>query len=247
MKHLSILALALNLSIFVSAQVVTPCENGFAGEYACDGYDLLTHYPLSAVGGGDNGNDCWGWVDETSGREYVIFGRSNGASFVEITDPLNPQFIATMPTATTSSLWRDIKVIGDYAYIGSEAPNHGIQIMDLSQLLPLSGFTYNISPTYSYVGFGNAHNIVACPETEFIYGVGTNTFNGGLHIVDVSDPSSPTLAGSFSEFYTHDAQAIVYNGPDVDYQGSEIVICFNEVLEVNFCQHVNKLKNILVL
>ena len=227
MKHLSILAVALNISLFLSAQVVTPCENGFAGEYACDGYDLLTHYPLSAVGGGDNGNDCWGWVDEESGREYVIFGRSNGTSFVEITDPLNPQFIATMPTASTSSLWRDIKVIGDYAYIGSEAPNHGIQIMDLSQLLPLSGFTYNISPTYSYAGFGNAHNIVACPETEFIYGVGTNTFNGGLHIVDVSDPSSPTLAGSFSEFYTHDAQAIVYNGPDVDYQGSEIVICFN--------------------
>ena len=59
MKHLFTLALFLNLSIFVSAQAVTPCENGFSGEYACDGYDLLTHYPLSAVGGGDNGNgDC---------------------------------------------------------------------------------------------------------------------------------------------------------------------------------------------
>ena len=99
MKHLSILAVALNLSHCLSAQVVTPCENGFAGEYACDGYDLLTYFPLSAVGGGDNGNDCWGWVDEVSSREYVIFGRSNGTSFIEITDPLNPQFIATMPTA----------------------------------------------------------------------------------------------------------------------------------------------------
>ena len=30
-----------------------------------------------------------------------------------------------------------------------------------------------------------------------------------------------------SEFYTHDAQAVIYNGPDEDYQGKEIVICFN--------------------
>ena len=225
MKRLSILVTILSLGLSLNSQ--TPCENGFAGEYPCDGYDLLTHYPLEAVGGGDNGNDCWGWVDSESGREYVIMGRSNGTSFVEITDPLNPQFIATLPTASGSSLWRDIKVIGDYAYIVSESPQHGIQILNLNGLLTLSGFPFNISATYNYAGFGNAHNIVACPETNYVYGVGTNTFNGGLHIVDVSDPSNPTLAGAYEEFYTHDAQAIVYNGPDTDYQGKEIVICFN--------------------
>lgn len=225
MKRLSILATILGLGLSLNSQ--TPCENGFAGEYPCDGYDLLTHYPLEAVGGGDNGNDCWGWVDSESGREYVIMGRSNGTSFVEITDPLNPQFIATLPTASGPSLWRDIKVIGDYAYIVSESPQHGIQILNLNGLLPLSGFPFNISATYNYAGFGNAHNIVACPETNYVYGVGTNTFNGGLHIVDVSDPSNPFLAGAYEEFYTHDAQAIVYNGPDADYQGNEIVICFN--------------------
>ncbi len=238
MRVIPILATFLSLCLSIQAQ--TPCENGFAGEYPCDGYDLLTHYPLEAVGGGDNGNDCWGWVDEDSGREYVIFGRSDGTSFVEITDPLNPQFIATLPTVTAPSLWRDIKVIGNYAYIVSEAGMHGMQILNLEELLPLSGFPYFITATYYYAGFGNSHNVVACPETGYVYGVGTNTFNGGLHIVDVSDPSNPTLAGSFDEFYTHDAQAIVYNGPDADYQGKEIVICFNGSAGVAIVNAENK-------
>ena len=127
MKRLSILATILSLGLSLNSQ--TPCENGFAGEYPCDGYDLLTHYPLEEVGGGDNGNDCWGWVDSESGREYVIMGRSNGTSFVEITDPLNPQFIATLPTASGPSLWRDIKVIGDYAFIVSESPHARANIL----------------------------------------------------------------------------------------------------------------------
>ena len=120
-------------SSFTQAQTI--CESGFADIYACDGYDLYTHFPLSSVGGGDNGNDCWGWVDSASGREFVLFGRSDGMSVVEITDPLSPSFIANLPTASSPSLWRDIKVIGNYAYIVSEAGQHGMQILDLTQEL----------------------------------------------------------------------------------------------------------------
>jgi choice-of-anchor B domain-containing protein len=115
MKHIALFLLvafsAMNVTSDISAQTI--CENGFAGEYACDGYDLYTYFPLSSVGGGDNGNDCWGWVDSESGREFVLFGRSDGMSVVEITDPLAPSYIANLPTATYPSLWRDIKVIGD--------------------------------------------------------------------------------------------------------------------------------------
>lgn len=225
MMRVAILGLALALFSEVKAQ--TPCEDGMAGMFPCDGYDLYNYIPLAMVGGGDNGNDCWGWVDEESGREFVLFGRSNGTSFVEITDPVNTAYRATMHTASVSSLWRDIKVIGDYAFIVSEASGHGLQILDLHELLPLEGFPFNISPTASYVAFGNAHNIVANEETNYLYAVGTNTFEGGLHIIDVSNPESPLLAGSFSEFYTHDAQAVIYQGNDEDYQGQEIVFCFN--------------------
>jgi choice-of-anchor B domain-containing protein len=205
----------------------TLCENGMADIYPCDGYDLYTHFPLSAVGGGDNGNDCWGWVDSDSGREFVLYGRSNGMSVVEVTDPLSPTYIANLPTASSPSLWRDIKVIGNYAFIVSEAGMHGMQILDLTQVLDLSGFPFNISATSHYVGFGHAHNVAVNVETNYAYAVGTNTFSGGLHIVDVSDPLNPVLAGSYEGAYSHDVQPVVYNGLDVDYQGQEIVFCFN--------------------
>ena len=229
MKHIALFLFvafsAMNITSDISAQTI--CENGFAGEYACDGYDLYTYFPLSSVGGGDNGNDCWGWVDSESGREFVLFGRSDGMSVVEITDPLAPSFIANLPTATYPSLWRDIKVIGDYAFIGSEAGMHGMQILDLTQVLDLSGFPFNITATSNYLGFGNAHNLAANPETNYVYGVGTNTFGGGLHIVDVSNPEAPFLAGSYDGAYSHDVQPVIYNGLDADYQGQEIVFCFN--------------------
>lgn len=208
-------------------QAQTICENGFADIYACDGYDLLTYLPLSSVGGGENGNDCWGWVDSESSREFVLFGRSNGMSVIEITDPLAPSFIADLPTASSPSLWRDIKVIDNYAYIVSEAGMHGMQILDLTEVLELGGFPFNITATVNYLGFGNSHNIAVNTETKYAYAVGTNTFGGGLHIVDVSDPMSPFLAGSYDGAYSHDVQPVVYMGEDTDYQGQEIVFCFN--------------------
>jgi choice-of-anchor B domain-containing protein len=228
MKNIfTLLAIASLLASTSLSQAQTICLDGFAGEYACDGYDLYTHFPLSAVGGGVNGNDCWGWVDSDSGREFVLYGRSNGMSVVEITDPLAPSFIANLPTASSPSLWRDIKVIGNYAYIVSEAGMHGMQILDLTQVLDLSGFPFSLSSTANYLSFGNAHNLAVNTETNFAYAIGTNTFGGGLHIVDVSDPINPMLAGSYDGAYSHDIQVVVYHGADEDYQGSEIVFAFN--------------------
>ena len=70
----------------------TPCVDGFAGDYPCDGLDLLSVRSLEELGGGANGNDCWGWVDIESQREFVFYGRSNGLSMVEVTDAVNPVF-----------------------------------------------------------------------------------------------------------------------------------------------------------
>ena len=40
----------------------TPCENGIAGIYPCDGYDFLGRIPISDFEG-NAGNDIWGWTD----------------------------------------------------------------------------------------------------------------------------------------------------------------------------------------
>ena len=209
-----------------NAGAQTPCENGFAGQYPCEGLDLMSVRSFEELGGTPpgNGNDCWGWTRD--GREFVLFGRSDGTSFVEVTDPVNPVMVANVPTATVPSLWRDIKVVDDVAYIVSEAGEHGIQVVNLELLLTMEPMS-PLPLTAYYTGFGNAHNVAANPETEFVYGVGTNTFSGGMHIVDVADPATPTLVGSWEEAYVHDAQIVVYSGPDADYAGQEIAFAFS--------------------
>tara|TARA_B100000575_G_C22953244_1_gene551190 strand:- start:30 stop:857 length:828 start_codon:yes stop_codon:yes gene_type:complete len=75
---------------------------------------------------------------------------------------------------------------------------------------------------------GQAHNIAINEESGFAYSVGTNTFDGGLHVINISDPKNPTFSvGYQSEGYTHDAQVVNYKGPDVDHQGKEIFIGSN--------------------
>jgi choice-of-anchor B domain-containing protein len=80
------------------------------------------------------GSDIWGWTDPLTGKEYALVGQTTGTAFVDISDPVNPIFKGTLNTATTSSLWRDIKVYKNHAYIVAESTDHGIQVFDLTQL-----------------------------------------------------------------------------------------------------------------
>jgi choice-of-anchor B domain-containing protein len=65
---------------------------------------------------------------------------------------------------------------------------------------------------------------------------GGETCGGGLHIIDVRDPSNPAFAGCFADPETgrastgdtHDAQCVSYEGPDADYEGREICFGANE-------------------
>ncbi len=51
----------------------------------------------------------------------------------------------------------------------------------------------------------------------------------GLYMVDISNPISPNFAGCFSsDGYTHDAQCVVYAGPDAAHTGAEICVAYNE-------------------
>jgi len=207
-----------------------PCENGMAGEYPCSGYDLMAHIEISELGGsGASGNDSWGWTDPTTGKEYAIVGTTTGTAFVDITDTENLIIIGILPAATANSVWRDIKVYQNHAFIVSEANNHGMQIFDLTRLRDVEDTPKNFSADAHYAGFGSAHNIVINEESGYAYAVGTKTFNGGAHFINIQDPKNPIAAGGFSAGgYSHDAQVITYNGPDTDYTGKEIFIGSNE-------------------
>lgn len=207
----------------------TPCENGFAGVYPCSGYGLMSRIPLNVFGGG-NGNDVWGWTDPVSGKEYALMGVDSGTGFVDISDPANPIYLGIMLSATVNSPWRDIKVYENYAFVVSEAKDHGMQVFDLTKLRDADGdppVRFEADALYTEVG--NAHNIVINPETAYAYIVGSQTFNGGPHFVDISDPLNPLPVGGYAMAdYSHDAQVVTYRGPDADHFGKEILIGSNQ-------------------
>tara|TARA_B100000768_G_scaffold182036_1_gene208689 strand:- start:18326 stop:19867 length:1542 start_codon:yes stop_codon:yes gene_type:complete len=206
----------------------TPCAGGTAGGYPCENVELLAHLTSSQLGGGEM-NDIWGWTDPNGGNEYVIIGRDAGTSFVDISDPLNPIYLGVLFSHTSNSIWRDIKVYQNHAFIVSEANSHGMQVFDLTQLSSVAGAPVVFSETAFYGSFGRCHNIVINEASGFAYAVGSNTAGGGLHAIDISTPTSPVIAGLFSgEGYTHDAQVVNYIGPDTDYNGAEIAFACNE-------------------
>ena len=213
------------------AQERVPCENNVAAGFPCAGVDLLARVRLGQLdGNGVFANDLWGWVDEASGREFVLLGTGDGVRFIEITDPFDPVYLGNLPTSSFPSPWRDIKVYRNHAFVVAEAPNHGMQVFALEALLAnLAGPTQFQASVYTGQSLSNAHNLAINESSGFAYVVGTNTCNAGLHMVDIREPSNPRFAGCFGgDGYTHDAHCVNYRGPDRDYEGREICFAFNE-------------------
>ena len=208
--------------------------------YPCSGIDLYSFVSAKDLGGNEL-NDIWGWTDPVSGKEIALVGLTNGTSFVDVSDPLNPEVIGFLPTESRSSIWRDIKVYKNHAFIVADnASNHGIQIFDLSLLRNISTFT-TFEKTAYYDKVGDVHNIAINEETGFAYAVGIGTasnsaYKCGAHIIDINDPVNPAYAGClgdettgrYSDGYVHDGQFVIYKGPDADYYGKEIAFTCNE-------------------
>ena len=174
-------------------------------------------------------------------------GLDNGTAFIDISDPVNPIYLGKLATYTGSSTWRDIKVYNNHAFIVSEASGHGMQIFDLTRLRSVANPPETFDEDAHYDGFSGSHNIVINEETGFAYSVGDNTYSGGAHFIDISDPVNPIAAGGYSDDgYTHDAQVVIYNGPDSDYIGRELFFACNEdrvvivdVSDKNNPQHIS--------
>lgn len=204
------------------------CEGGMAGEYPCQNVDLLSFVPSVDLNPPDvtgidlNGNTVWGWYHPETGEEYALVGLRKGTAFVNVTQPESPEVVGFLRTAATGSpgreVVRDIKVYDNHAFITSETDPHGMQVVDLLRLP-------DVVPVAHYLGFTSAHNIVINEASGYAYVVGTTTCGQGLHIVDIRAPTAPRFAGCFGdEGYTHDAQCVIYTGPDSNYQGREL--CF---------------------
>lgn len=185
-------------------------------------------------------SDIWGWLSPT-GREITISCMTNVLWFIDSTDATNPKPLGWIESHRAESSWCDTKVYRDTAYIvqdrsASGGNDKGIQVFDLLRLedpaVINSPTPIKFAVDFTYAEHGAVHNLVIDTDSGFLYSVGTSggtSCSGGLHMVDLSDRLRPTFAGCASrDGYIHDAQCVVYSGPDSRYTGRQICFGFNE-------------------
>jgi len=223
------------------------CADGEASLWSCEQVDLVSFLPVSDIGG-DRGirlNDVWGWTDPETGREYALVGRIDGLSIVDISDAASPVYIGDLPMTpgSNSAAWRDMKVYDDHVFVVADgAGQHGMQVLDLRQIRDLDAAELPVTfePDVLYDNVASSHNIVINEGSGYAYIVGARgggeTCGGGLHIVDIRQPRNPTFVGCFQDpstgragtGYSHDAQCVMYEGPDEEHAGKEICFGSNE-------------------
>jgi choice-of-anchor B domain-containing protein len=234
------------------AKPATACDNGFAGDHACEKMDLLAHVPLSSFSTNPSAaNDVWGFYDVNDGKEYAILGLRNGVGVVEVTDPEAPRMVGSVSSQSTS--WRDIKVYqhfnratsrwDSYAYVTADSASVGTMIIDLRSL------PNDISVASSDKSDISAHNVylsnvdysmgVALNGVEpFLHIAGSNRNGGAFNTYRLDNPVEPDSVysnGSSSRAnYSHDVSSMVVTDDRKDTQCvaagpyCEIFFDFNE-------------------
>jgi choice-of-anchor B domain-containing protein len=202
-----------------------PCVGGRAADmFACEAVDLESFVALADLrAGARSGSNLWGFVDLDDHREYAVMGVNNGTAVVEVTDPAHPRVVGSV--AGPVSAWREVKVYQPwnanlgrhdaYAYVVSEAPTAGLQILDLSNL-PAS-----VSLLGTFRGFDTAHTLFVAnvdpasgepnvPDREpVLYVEGSDQ---AFLSLDISDPRIPRITGHLYNSYVHDIWAGVFRG-----------------------------------
>lgn len=187
-----LLAGACAAALHASAQV----NIGFVGRLD---YQALRNSNLS---------NLWGYTDE-EGTEYALVGvcgtggsNPGGLSVVSLADPANPTEIFFFPGP--ASIWREIKVWGDHAYVTTEAAAGELTIVDLS---PLPQSTDLPAIVWDAPGWSTSHSLFI-DENGRLYLHGANRGNGGVIMYDLTqDPMNPVEIGEFDNWYCHDSFA----------------------------------------
>lgn len=143
-------------------------------------------------------SNIWGYA--TEGNEYALVGTDNGMSLVDVTDPANPDEVYFK--AGANSIWREIKVFNDHAYIVTEGGG-GLQIVDMTPL-PQNTNLSSVSYYGNQYDFTTAHTLYI-DENGILYIYGSDYGQGGALIYDLNaNPEAPVELGVFDDYYIHD-------------------------------------------
>ncbi|MCH7903569.1 MAG: choice-of-anchor B family protein [Armatimonadetes bacterium] len=196
-------------------------KSGNQGEsisgFMFDSFNVALFAQISlAAFAANSGNDCWGYVSP-SGREYALMGLNNKVAFVEVTNPVAPNWFASIGHGSSS--WCDIKVYRDHCYIVTEGTASGIQVVDLSQID--SGVVRLVR---TIVPGEHTHNIALDTDSGFLYTCISSHGSGTTECFDLTNPSNPVQVGAASltgSDRMHDSQIVTFfSGP---YAGRQIL------------------------
>lgn len=134
------------------------------------------------------------------GSEFALIGAFTGTAVyaMDISPIKEVGFVAG-----SGSRWREITVIGNYAFVTTEASmDAGMQVIDLSPLPD----SISLITTYTET-FTRGHIIQSdiYSDAPYVYINGT-TATQGVHILDISDPTNPVEIGLYDPgYYIHDS------------------------------------------
>ncbi|KAK1623511.1 hypothetical protein BDP81DRAFT_503096 [Colletotrichum phormii] len=212
-----------------------------------DLYDFINHATLGSphsTTSGRTGSTVWGWTDPSSDREFIASGLYDGTSFIEVLPEgrlLHLGFLPSYAPTGPNSWWHEVRNYKEYMVIGSELAGHGLQVFDMKKLLDIdeadAPVVYDkekdLTGHFSDLPLGRTHNVVINEEASYGVAVGAAPRDGGcfggLIFFDLKDPSNPVKLGCDpQDRYVHDAQCLIYRGPDEKYEGRDICYGFNE-------------------
>jgi choice-of-anchor B domain-containing protein len=197
------------------------CTQGFAGAFPCRDFDFEAQIALSEFSSRPaSASNLWGFVDLNDNREYVVIGLRNATSIVDVTNPSSPRQVASI--AGNVSLWREVKLLQvrdtganrwrAYAYVSTEAPGSGIQIIDMSGLPNSAALANTLTDTSSQHTFyisnvDYATNVALPGRVPHLYVAGSNLAAGAWRAYSLANPLAPTLAGAATagSGYMHDS------------------------------------------
>jgi choice-of-anchor B domain-containing protein len=229
--------------------VPTACAAGRAGNFPCHNIDFLAQVQLNEIPTAPtSGSEVWGYVDADDNREYAVFGHRNGTAVYDVTAPGAPVLVGNVPG--NPSLWREVKVyqlmdtaLGRhraYAYVTTEAPGGGLQIIDLTNApasisLASTLAEFSTSHTLYISNIDYATNKALPGQEAFLYIAGANLAGGAFRIYSLADPTQPALvtAPPPGAGYMHDSTSMLITDNRTTqcanaHNPCEVLVDFNE-------------------
>jgi len=235
----------------IQAKLLAPtaCAAGLAGSFPCHNIDYLAQVQLQEFATQPaSASNLWGFVDQDDGREYAVVGHRNGTAVFDVTTPGAPVQVGNIPGNPSS--WREVKVyqLPDpntgqhraYAYITTEAPGGGLQIIDLSNLpasVSLANTLTDFSTSHTvYISNVDYATMAALPgQQAYLYIAGSNVASGAFRIYDLVDPVHPALVtpAPAGNGYMHDSTSMLITDNRTTqcanaHNPCEVLVDFNE-------------------